>query len=95
MPISFSSEEDLITQVRPGLDGLVLVEGKQRGVFLPVVWDALPEPLTFLRQLKRKAGLSEDHWSSSLKVFRFVTRGISSETIPTGADLWQTKRKSK
>ena len=95
MPMSFSSEEDLITQVRPGLDGLVLIEGKQRGVFLPVVWNALPEPLSFLRQLKRKAGLSEDHWSSSLKVFRFVTRGISSETIPTGADLWQTKSKSE
>ena len=95
MPMSFSSEEDLISQVRPGLDGLVLVEGKQRGVFLPVVWDALPEPLTFLRQLKRKAGLSEDHWSSSLKVFRFVTRGISSETISNGADLWQTKKKSE
>ncbi|MAI11603.1 MAG: hypothetical protein CBD27_05975 [Rhodospirillaceae bacterium TMED167] len=91
-PISFSSEADLISQVRPGMDGLVLIEGKHRGVFLPIVWNSLPDAPTFLRQLKRKAGLSEDYWSDGLQVFRYVTRGISSGALPSGVNLWQINR---
>ena len=88
-PMSFSSEEDLVSQLRPGVDGIVLVEGKKRGVFLPVVWESLPEPQKFLNHLKRKAGLPEDYWSDTLQAFRYATRGVSSEDLPEGTNLWQ------
>lgn len=70
-PMSFRSEADLIGQLKPGVDGLILREGALRGTFLPSVWEILPSPQVFLRQLKLKTGLPEDYWSDTLEVFRY------------------------
>jgi len=40
----FSSEEDLLSQIRPGIDGLILQEGFQKGTFLPTLWLKLIPP---------------------------------------------------
>ncbi|MGK5094994.1 AmmeMemoRadiSam system protein A [Deltaproteobacteria bacterium TL4] len=71
--IIFTSESDLLAQIRPGLDGLVLTDGMNRGTFLPSVWEQLPDVESFWSHLKRKAGLSPDHWSPSLSVTRYTT----------------------
>ena len=71
-PIEFASEEDLLAQIRPAIDGLVLEYERYRGTFLPAVWENLPRPADFLRQLKRKAGLGTDFWSRDLKIWRFT-----------------------
>lgn len=76
-PIEFVSEADLIEQLRPGIDGLILAAGDHRSTFLPAVWESLPQPQEFLRQLKRKAGLPADYWSPTLQVQRYVTESIS------------------
>jgi uncharacterized protein len=70
-PISFNSEQDLIRQIRPGIDGLILQEGARRGTFLPSVWESLPSPTDFLQHLKLKSGLPKNYWSDSLKVYRY------------------------
>lgn len=75
-PIAFSSEQDLLSKIRPQIDGLILSVGKHRGTFLPSVWQQLPEPATFLRHLKNKAGLPQDFWSSDIKVERYTTESI-------------------
>jgi len=75
--ISFYSEEDLLRQIRPNIDGLIMQEGNLRGTFLPSVWESLPEPSDFLRHLKTKAGFSADYWSDSVKVFRYECDIIS------------------
>lgn len=69
----FSSESDLLRQIRPGVDGLILQEGFRRGTFLPSVWAELPEKELFLTHLKLKAGLPADYWSDTLRVFRYTT----------------------
>ena len=66
-------ERELLRMLRPGVDGLVLSDGYERATFLPSVWDKLPEPAEFLRQLKWKAGWPADYWSESLKVQRYQT----------------------
>ena len=71
-PMQFESEEDLIRQLRPGVDGLVLSDRGRRGTFLPSVWQSLPEPRDFLRHLKQKAGLPPDYWSDTLQVARYT-----------------------
>jgi AmmeMemoRadiSam system protein A len=71
VPVHFKDENDLLSQLRPGVDGLILEDNGRRGLFLPQVWEALPEPREFLRYLKVKAGLPVDHWSASIKVQRF------------------------
>lgn len=75
-PMTFSSEEDLISQIRPGVDGLILEEGSYRGTFLPSVWESLPSVRQFLRELKKKAGLPGDFWSDKLIVCRYTTEYI-------------------
>jgi AmmeMemoRadiSam system protein A len=75
-PMQFASEEELLAQLRPRVDGLILEEGHYRGTFLPSVWEQLPEPREFLRQLKRKAGLPSDYWSERIRVQRYTTESI-------------------
>jgi AmmeMemoRadiSam system protein A len=75
-PLDIHSEEDLVAKLRPGVDGLVLRDGSSRGTFLPAVWDGLPEPRQFVRELKRKAGLPLDSWPSTLRVWRYTTQAI-------------------
>lgn len=79
--IPFTSEADLLAQIRPGVDGLILEEGNRRGLFLPAVWEALPEPAEFLQHLKRKARLAPDHWSPNIKVYRFAAVSISPSNV--------------
>jgi AmmeMemoRadiSam system protein A len=61
-PIAFNCEEDLLRQLRPGVDGVILEEGACRATYLPSVWKTLPDPREFLTQLKLKAGLQRDYW---------------------------------
>ena len=74
--MTFVSEEDLLRQVRPGVDGLLMEMDHNRGTLLPSVWAAVPEAAVFLRQLKRKAGVAEDFWSERLRVFRYTAESF-------------------
>jgi AmmeMemoRadiSam system protein A len=76
-PMTFSSEQDLLNQIQPNIDGLILQEGNLRGTFLPSVWQQLPDPNQFLRHLKQKAGLPSNYWSNTIKVYRYTTEIIS------------------
>jgi len=71
--IQFDTEADLLQQMVPFKDGLVLEERGHRGTFLPLVWEQLPDKKMFLAQLKRKAGLPADYWSGSLRCHRYHT----------------------
>jgi len=84
-PFGFADEADFISKLTPFEDGIILADGNRRGLFLPQVWDQLPDPKDFLAHLKRKAGLAMDHWSPNMRAERFITRGISSSNIrPSG-----------
>lgn len=71
--ITFSSESDFLEQVVPGKDGLILEDGYRRSLFLPAVWEKLPDTESFLSHLKQKAGLPAQHWSSTIKFQRFYS----------------------
>ncbi len=75
--LQFSSEADLLRQLRPDIDGLILEEGRHRGTFLPSVWEQLPTPRDFLRHLKHKAGLDPDYWSDRIRIQRYTAESIS------------------
>lgn len=74
--LSFTDEADLLRQIRPGVDGLILKDGPARGTFLPSVWASLPAVDEFWLHLKRKAGLPADHWSPTLEVQRYTTESF-------------------
>jgi AmmeMemoRadiSam system protein A len=75
-PMSFTSQDDLCSQVRPGTDGLILQDGRRRGTFLPAVWESLPEVGEFMAHLKAKAGLPTDYWSDSIEVWRYTSESV-------------------
>lgn len=77
-PIVFSSEADLLEQIRTGIDGLILEEGYYRGTFLPSVWEQVANREEFLRHLKMKAGLVPSYWSSTVKVSRYTTESFGT-----------------
>ena len=75
-----SDEADLLEQLQPGKDGLVIAEGWRRATFLPKVWESLPDPRQFLGQLKMKCGLPQDYWSSRLEFLRYRTSTYAERT---------------
>lgn len=77
VPITFASESDLVTKLRPGVDGLILEDGNRRGTFLPQVWSHYPEAQTFLQHLKVKAGFKPDYWANDLRVWRYTTESFA------------------
>ena len=71
-PLEVASEDDLLGQLRPGVDGLLLEEGDLAATFLPAMWPRLPTAREFVRVLKEKARLSPDYWSATIKAYRYT-----------------------
>jgi AmmeMemoRadiSam system protein A len=81
-PIECETEQQLLEQLEPGVDGLILSEGYRRATFLPSVWEQLPEPGEFVEHLKVKAGLPRDYWSQSILAERYHTFGAGRPIQP-------------
>ncbi|MEE8393678.1 MAG: AMMECR1 domain-containing protein, partial [Rhodospirillales bacterium] len=71
---------DLLGQLRPGEDGLIIEDAGKRALFLPSVWEGLPKPENFLTHLKLKAGMARDHFSDGFKAWRFIAAEIKADT---------------
>lgn len=67
-----ASESEALTSLRPGIDGLVVEYGDARATFLPQVWENIPDPLDFLLELRRKAGLPSRFWHPELRLYRYT-----------------------
>ena len=78
-PIAFNSESELLEAIEPNVDGIILQDGHLRSTFLPSVWQQLPDKHDFLHHLKLKAGMASDHWSLTLKAFRYRTISFEDE----------------
>jgi AmmeMemoRadiSam system protein A len=64
-PLAYAGAGDLLTKLRPGVDGVILGRGARRATFLPQVWEELPKKEAFLGHLCAKAGLASDCWQKS------------------------------
>jgi len=71
-PMPFTSKEDALAQLRPGVDGVILSAGRRRATFLPQVWDELPDPELFIAHLMRKAGLAPAYWGDDVRIARYT-----------------------
>ena len=61
-PLPKAGRSELPQMVRPGIDGVMLVRGWQRGLLLPHVWEKIPDPEAFLDHVCLKAGLAPGSW---------------------------------
>jgi len=62
VPLEYSTPEDLLAKLRPGIDGVLLRDGIRRATFLPQVWEKIPNPAEFLDNLCYKMGDSPELW---------------------------------
>ena len=76
-PMKFESEQDALSQLRPGVDGIVFEYGYHQSTFLPQVWEDLPDPAEFMAHLKQKAGLPPDFWDKQVKLARYTVSKFS------------------
>lgn len=74
--MSFKNEQDLLSQIKPFVDGIIIKDGYHQAVYLPSVWEQLPEKTDFLNSLKMKAGLSANHFSNKFEAYRFYSEYI-------------------
>ena len=70
--IEAASERELLAQLRPGVDGVILEYGRHRATLLPQVWEHVQDRRNFLAALKLKAGLPEDFWSEGMLISRYA-----------------------
>jgi AmmeMemoRadiSam system protein A len=66
------SESQALAKLRPGIDGVYLEFGPMKATFLPQVWESLPDPVDFLGELRRKAGLPARFWHAELRLSRYT-----------------------
>lgn len=71
-PLQFAGEHEALSQLQPGIDGVVFEFGRYRSTFLPQVWEQLPDVATFMAHLKHKAGLPPDFWHGQVKLSRYT-----------------------
>lgn len=81
-PLACTGEADLLRQLRPGVDGLLLEYEGRSVTFLPQVWDSLPDPRAFLHALKRKAGWPAGFWSPAIRAWTYTVEAWLDEPRP-------------
>jgi uncharacterized protein len=77
--LDVATEEQLLALLRPSIDGLILESDAGRATFLPAVWEQIPDPVQFVRQLKMKAGWPATYWSSGVRCSRYTTESFGEE----------------
>ncbi len=61
-PLCFDSPDDLLSQLHPYEDGVLLQIGLRMATFLPQVWAQIPDKVAFLDHLSEKAGCGCSAW---------------------------------
>ncbi len=76
--IKFKDEKDLLSKIYPY--GIIISEHDNRAVYLPSVWEQLPDKEIFLNSLKEKAGLPPTYFSKTFEAYKFTT--VDMEETP-------------
>lgn len=82
-PLAVASIGELVAELRPGHDGLLVEAPSGGATFLPAVWASLPSAEEFLGALWQKAGWHPGSWPPGLRAHRYGT----VEVVDRGARL--------
>ena len=78
--LDYRDSKDLISKLRPGMDGVLIKDGARRATFLPQVWEQIPEAEEFLSRLCMKMGSPPDLWyKKNLDVFIYQVEEFKEE----------------
>jgi uncharacterized protein len=76
-PLAAAGLPELAAILRPGLDGLILQDGRRRATFLPKVWHKLPDPVDFVRALLDKGGWPDRGWPMGVRAARYTCQDFT------------------
>ena len=62
VPLQYTDADDLLSKLRPHVDGVILRDEYRRATFLPQVWEKIPDTVEFLNNLCYKMGAHPDLW---------------------------------
>jgi AmmeMemoRadiSam system protein B/AmmeMemoRadiSam system protein A len=85
VPMDFADEADLLAQLRPGSDGLIIEDTGRAALFLPSVWEEIRDPRRFLTLLKLKAGMAAEHFSPGFAARRFRSIEVKGQMVDRSA----------
>ncbi|HEY5944810.1 MAG TPA: AmmeMemoRadiSam system protein A [Kofleriaceae bacterium] len=85
-PLELISSE---TEIRIGTDGVVLVHEFRRATFLPVMWERLRDTRTFMRELRRKAGLPRD-FAGKVQLMRYTVEHFEDKAPGAALEAAET-----
>ena len=78
--LTYEDAADLVANLRPGIDGVIIRKDQQSATFLPQVWEQLPRPEDFLGHLCHKAMMSSEAWrSGELEVLVYQVQYFEEE----------------
>ena len=62
VPLEYKDADDLLSRLRPHVDGVILRDAFHRATFLPQVWEKIPKTAEFLGNLCYKMGVPPEAW---------------------------------
>lgn len=78
--LDYSDGKDLLSKLRPEIDGVLIKDGSRRATFLPQVWEQIPNSEEFLSRLCMKMGSPPDLWyKKNLDVFIYQVEEFKEE----------------
>jgi uncharacterized protein len=77
VPLAATGPAELAAVLRPGLDGLVLQDGRRRATFLPKVWHKLPDPVDFVGALLAKGGWPGRGWPAGVRAAGYTCQDFT------------------
>jgi AmmeMemoRadiSam system protein A len=79
-PLEYKNSKELLSKLRPHVDGVILSKGSASATFLPQVWEQLPRTEQFLSHLCMKAGLPADEWKKGrLEILTYQVQYFEEE----------------
>jgi MEMO1 family protein len=94
--LAFTSPQDLLSKLRPGVDGVVLRVGNGQATYLPQVWEQIPDKRTFIDELAEKAGLAADAWTRpEAEVMTYQVEAFKEKGDGLGTSVPSQKRRGK
>ncbi|MGH9188116.1 MAG: AmmeMemoRadiSam system protein A, partial [Acidimicrobiales bacterium] len=73
VPFEVAGRDELHRVLRPGVDGLLLTDGKRRSTFLPSVWEKVRGPRHFVDLLLAKGGWRGARWPPGMQTLLYRT----------------------
>ena len=78
IPVNYKDPEDLLSILRPGIDGVIIKDGRQRATFLPQVWEKIPSCHILLKSIVPKNGSNAGHLAQETPGSAHYTRWKNS-----------------